>query len=477
MPDRFARPSFNCYDGKTDPVEHVSHYIQMMSLHTYNDALMCKVFPSSLGPTALRWFNGLRKGSIRSFSELIQEFEVRFVTCSRVPQPVDALLLMKIRAGETLRSYANRYWELYNEIGGDNEKVAVSTFRMELPEDSGLRESLTKKPPEGMRQLMRRIEEYKRIEDDRLQSKGKAPIMTRPRQAGFLNGSNMSRIFGGLTRWVGIHPEGIKVFIALITEIGVTTEQCRVLKDHLGQLVKAEHLKDFVLDSGDRVVGEDIRQRGNPLPPPVGIIEVIHVAPEKLIMGRRKGVLTVVPVEGNPNLQSPGKKIKFAREPISFDDGDLEGTIQPHDDALVVTAQINDFLVKRVMIDPGSEASVMYPDLFKGLGLKKEVLVKHTAPLVGFDGKVVVPKGQISLPVIMGVKEVSMTFTIVSSFSPYTAILGRPWIHSMRDVPSSLHVKVKFPTERGVIVIKEDQQAAKQCLTAVVNWKQGNQVN
>ena len=68
----------------------------------------------------------------------------------------------------------------------------------------------------------------------------------------------------------------------------------------------------------------------------------------------------------------------------------------------------------------------MYPDLFKGLGLKKEDLVKHTAPLVGFDGKVVIPEEQIPLPVIMGGKEVSVTFTIVSSFSPYTAILGRP---------------------------------------------------
>ena len=82
MPSRFTQPPFNSYDGKTDPVKHVSHYIQMMSLHTYNDVLMCKVFPSSLGPTTLRWFNGLRKCSIHSFAELIQEFGVRFMTCS-----------------------------------------------------------------------------------------------------------------------------------------------------------------------------------------------------------------------------------------------------------------------------------------------------------------------------------------------------------------------------------------------------------
>ena len=85
MLSRFTRPPFNSYDGKTNPVEHVSHYVQMMSLHSHNDALMCKVFPSSLGLTALRWFNGLRKGSIHSFVELIQEFGVQFMTCSQVP--------------------------------------------------------------------------------------------------------------------------------------------------------------------------------------------------------------------------------------------------------------------------------------------------------------------------------------------------------------------------------------------------------
>ena len=108
------------------------------------------------------------------------------------------------------------------------------------------------------------------------------------------------------------------------------------------------------------------------------------------------------------------------------------------------------------MVDQGSGADVMYPDLFRGLGLKKEDLVKHTSPLVGFDGMLVIPEGQISLSVIIGGKEVVVIFTIVTSFSPYTAILGRPWIHSMGAVPSTLHVKIKFPTEQGIAVIKGD---------------------
>ena len=268
-------------------MEHVSHYIHMIFLHAHNDALMCKVFPSSLGSTALRWFNGLWKGSIHNFAELIQEFGSRFVTCSRVQQPIDVLLSMKMRVGETLRSYVSRYWELYNEIGGGNEKIAASTFRIGLPEDSELRESLTRRPPEDMRQLMRHIEEYKRLEDDRLQSRGKAPLIGRSRQGALstkpkkdfrmqelevqIEGVNVAfkepvhkileRIKNeSFFRWpnkMGGDPSlrNQSLYCTYHRDKGHTTEQCRILKDHLRQLVKAGYLKEFVVDSNDREAG------------------------------------------------------------------------------------------------------------------------------------------------------------------------------------------------------------------------------
>ena len=68
----------------------------------------------------------------------------------------------------------------------------------------------------------------------------------------------------------------------------------------------------------------------------------------------------------------------------------------------------------------------MCPDLFKGLRLKDQDLKKYDSPLVSFDGRIVILQGQISLPVSMEGKEVMVTFIVVNSFSPYTAILGRP---------------------------------------------------
>ena len=87
-----------------------------MAIHLRNEAFMCKVFPFSLGLIATRWFNGMEEGSIGSYEELTRAFRARFVTCNRVPKPLDSLLSMVIRDGETLKTYSNKYWETFNEI-------------------------------------------------------------------------------------------------------------------------------------------------------------------------------------------------------------------------------------------------------------------------------------------------------------------------------------------------------------------------
>ena len=85
--------------------------------------------------------------------------------------------------------------------------------------------------------------------------------------------------------------------------------------------------------------------------------------------------------------------MKYTQKPIAFNDDDLEGMIQSHDDTLVVTTRIDGFIVKRVLIDQGRSAKVMYPDLFKELDLKNEDLSKYDTSLMGFDGRIVIPEG------------------------------------------------------------------------------------
>ena len=142
---------FTMYNGRTDPVEHVSHFNQRMVVHSKNEALICKVFPSSLGLVAMRWFDGLRAGSINSFKELTQAFRSRFITCSRVPRPLASLLSLSMKEGETLKTYSDRYWETFNEIDGEFDDVAIITFKLGLPVEHGLRKSLTGKSVTSVR--------------------------------------------------------------------------------------------------------------------------------------------------------------------------------------------------------------------------------------------------------------------------------------------------------------------------------------
>ena len=141
---------------------------------------------------------------------------------------------------------------------------------------------------------------------------------------------------------------------------------------------------------------------------------------------------------------------------MGFSDKDKIGTFQSHDDALVITLRIGGYDVKRVMVDQGSAAEIMYPDLYKGLNLRTEDLTPYSSPLVSFEGKVIIPKGQIRLPVQTGSKTVEVDFIVVDAYSPYTAIVARPWLHTLGAVSSTLHQKVKYPSEGRIEEILGD---------------------
>ena len=111
---------------------------------------------------------------------------------------------------------------------------------------------------------------------------------------------------------------------------------------------------------------------------------------------------------------------------LNFFDEDKIGTLQLHDDSIVVTLKIEVYDVKRVLVDQGNNVEIMYPDLFRGLKLRPEDLACYDSPLIGFDGKVVFPKGQISLPIQAGLEVVEVNFIVVDAYSFYTAIMARP---------------------------------------------------
>ncbi|XP_050263889.1 uncharacterized protein LOC126708111 [Quercus robur] len=173
------------------------------------------------------------------------------------------------------------------------------------------------------------------------------------------------------------------------------------------------------------------------------MINVIYAA-----LGRTGSQPTRVMFVAKSPAEDPNSKPKRARLEIqpslSFLDEEKIGTIQPHGDALVVTLRIGGYDVKRVMVDQGSCVEVMYPDLYKGLNLKPEDLTTYDSPLAVFDGNLVASKGQIRLLVQADSEVVEVDFIVVDAYSPYTAIVARPWLHTLGAVSLTLHQKVKY---------------------------------
>ena len=155
------------------------------------------------------------------------------------------------------------------------------------------------------------------------------------------------------------------------------------------------------------------------------MINVIFAAPRRTSSCPSKVMYVARLSAEDNNLESKRARMDI-QSALNFSDKDKIGIIQPHDDTLVVMLRIGGYDVKRVMVDQGNGAKIIYPDLYKGLNLRPENLMVYNSPLVSFDGKVVILKGQIRLLVQAGLEVVEVDFIVLGAYSPYTTIIAGP---------------------------------------------------
>ncbi|XP_075665743.1 uncharacterized protein LOC142635482 [Castanea sativa] len=197
------------------------------------------------------------------------------------------------------------------------------------------------------------------------------------------------------------------------------------------------------------------------------MINVIFAAPGRT-GSHPSRVMFVAQILAEESRNQP-KRIKANILPVlGFLEEDKIGTIQPHDDALVVTLRIGGYDVRRVMVNQGSGVDIMNLDLFKGLNLKLVDFTAYDSPLISFEGMAVIPKGQIRLLVQLGPEVVNVDFIMVDTYSPYMAIVARPWLHGLGAVSSTLHVKIKFSFGDQVEELLGSQFVARECMTAAI---------
>ncbi|XP_013613572.1 PREDICTED: uncharacterized protein LOC106319734 [Brassica oleracea var. oleracea] len=162
------------------------------------------------------------------------------------------------------------------------------------------------------------------------------------------------------------------------------------------------------------------------------------------------------------------KRVLLGTDEISFTAKEQEKVLTPHHDALVISLTVVNCLVKRILVGNGSSSNFIFQAEYKDLGLEEDALTRRITPLIGFSGEVKQTAGEITLPVYAERVNMSIKFLVVDCDSSYNMILGRPWIHGMGAVPSTLHQMVKFPTPWGIKAIRGDQEYSRSCYQTIL---------
>ncbi|KAJ9544824.1 hypothetical protein OSB04_024531 [Centaurea solstitialis] len=120
---------------------------------------------------------------------------------------------------------------------------------------------------------------------------------------------------------------------------------------------------------------------------------------------------------------------------------------------------------------PQKPNNVIFSDTLKIMGIDRSNIVRRTTTLVGFNGDATNTLGEIVLPVFAKGINKQTKFNVIDCPSAYNAILGRPWIHDMKAVPSTYHQKIKFPSPWGVQEIISEKKIARECYKITMKTK------
>ena len=270
-----------------------------------------------------------------------------------------------------------------------------------------------------------------------------------------------------------------KLFCAYHKDHGHRTEDCKILKYNLEAWAKEGKLNEFIARS-EKGQSSEQKKPENKAPQPtqskvLGRIDMITGGYEETALStsqlRAQYRMACQDAEvseiGNEPLLLPRGEGENGEKLLFFGDAETDGTVRcPHNDALVVRMLIGNYDVGKVYVDNGASVNVMFQKLFSQLGLRDSDLKPCHVNLKAFNGNMTFPLGQITLPVRAGPVQSMETFVVIQERSAYNVILGRPWIHAIKAVPSSYHQSIRFPSPEGVMEIRGNQATARECFLA-----------
>nr|XP_017217146.1 PREDICTED: uncharacterized protein LOC108194707 [Daucus carota subsp. sativus] len=495
---KFKLSTIKAYDGTGDPANHVRTFMNALLLQPVTEAIKCRAFPQTLSGMAQHWYSRLPPNSISCFADLSRAFIGQFVGSKTHAKSSASLMNLHQGKNESLQEYMNHFTKEALKVPDLDQKVAT---------DDNFRRSLAKRAPDNMNDLQERAGKYIKAKerprksqnnqgsntnfkkrgndteynaenkyskkDDDEKSPAKKKLGPRFSEYARLNAPR-SQILMEIekdesVRWskpIRTDPEkrNKDLYCRFHKDIGHKTNDCRQLKDEIEFLIRRGKLSKFTKDGDKNHRDNDNRGRDNITQPRGPVINVISGGPTAAgtsSNSRKAYVREVMSIIGEPPKRA---KIDYS---LAFENVDLEKVKFPHDDPLVITPVIGNSSVKRVLVDNGASVDILFYDAYEKMGYSDAQLTPSDMPIYGFNNVETKIEGMIQLPVTMGTEPRHATcmlnFLVVKASSTYNAILGRTGIHAFKAIPSTYHLKIKFPTRNGVGEEIGDQKMARSC--------------
>ncbi|GKA89677.1 reverse transcriptase domain-containing protein [Tanacetum coccineum] len=478
------------YAGSTDLADHLNRFVGDANSGEWPMPVWCRMFQQTLDGSARGWFESLSPNNIDEWWRLREAFTTRYSTrkaCYKEPHEITKIVR---KANETLTAFKERWTVETGFIIGVPEVMKISSF-MDSVKSPELDKRFASSVPKTVNEMMKRLGEFVRAEeayalaelppgesrdihrrlsfpagsrdihqrltfpasrrDDRdgRHRDHRAPYPQREQT----NRAVPVLLLDSLTKC----PKEILVTktqlqlpplrpVANPLRTGDLDKYCDYHQDkghHTNDCIQLRKQLEIALESGKlNHLMKDLRQRverrQNRNPPVQKVINMVNVHSSKKKKRKDREATE-----------------SWMNTPISFP---LIMTDDASDKPLIIKAEVEGYLVRRVYVDEGSSVEVMFEHCFENLPEKvRDGLRETRTDLVGFAGEVAKPLGKIDLEVLVGNKglsrRTSMKFIIIRAPSPYNVILGRPGLKILHAIPSTIHSMIKFPTPKGITTL------------------------
>ncbi|XP_074378249.1 uncharacterized protein LOC141719776 [Apium graveolens] len=503
------------FNGKGDPEDHCEKYELLIVGMGHNDIMLYKMFKTYLKGSTSMWYKSLKPRSIGSYEQLKRKFLKYYSHLCRKAKDTEALVHCRQRANEELGDYLARFKEEAGMVTNLDKIKAMGFLMVGLDpyKDKKLRSSLYDFPlkslndiyvrGENIRRKMKSIGGYKdsrrddrskradryegsRSGSDRRDSRKEGRKETdreaerrRDRDSAVFTPLNapISKILHEIKGKPGfVRPSKMKVpnhkknpdkYCDYHRDNGHNTDECYHLKKLIERMIKDGELNQLVRDLRDRLgpmenqeeeVEADEPERRDRIRGEVNTISGGSILDKNIKTVKKKYVRQVYSLyqfgQAKPHM------------PMTFSTEDYEDVIRPHEDPLIINPIIGQNKIWKVMVDTGSSANILFHKTYCKMNLVGEQLEPcNEAPLYAIGGHPIQFEGSITLPVLLCkllyTVEKLVKFYVVQIESLYNAIFGRPFLSTFEAVESIPHLKLKFPTEKGVGEMRGDQKTAR----------------